>query len=194
MTAEQKAKRMVIENERGRPDPQAVRKDVAELLRIMSANTSELIIHSDEHQAYPRAMRGLPCRFRHIVTNSKRHRDRWNRLYEMNLLDLLIRHAAAEHKRETIAYSKRRNCGAWRLMIFLVWKNYVRPKRVRRCGHTPAMLLGVCERRLAVSEILGRRLFWSNVGLDGRWQQYYWGEVVTRALKVNRRHELKYAA
>ena len=194
MTPQQKEKRQVIEKARGRPDPQAVRKDVQELLSMLTAGISEMVIHSDEHKAYPRAMRAVDCQIRHIVTNSKKHRDRWNRLYEMNLLDLLIRHAEAEHKRETIAYSKRRNCGVWRLMIFLVWKNYVRPKRVRRCRQTPAMLVGVCERRLTVSEIVGRRLFWVQVGLEGRWRQYYRGEVETRALKVNRRHELKYAA
>jgi len=32
------------------------------------------------------------------------------------------------------------------------------------------------------------------VGLEGRWRQYYWGEVETRVLKVNRRHDLGYAA
>lgn len=132
------------------------------------------------------------CRI--ALTLSKEHRDRWNRLYEMNLLDLLVRHAEAEHKRETIASSKRRNCGIWRLMIFLVWKNYVRPKRVRRCAQTPAMLIGLCGWGLTVREILARRLFWARVGLEGRWRQYYWGEVETRALKVNRRHQLKYAA
>ncbi|MFH1843381.1 MAG: hypothetical protein ABIF77_09235 [bacterium] len=194
MTAEQKLKREIIEKTRGRPDRQAVRKDVAELLRVITAHASEMIIHSDEHKVYPLAMRDVPCRIHHIVTNSKEHRDRWNRLYEMNLLDLLIRHGEAEHKRETIAYSKRRNCGVWRLMIFLVWKNYMRLKRVRRCDQTPAMLIGVCQRRLTVLEILGRRLFWAQVGLEGRWRQYYWAEVETRALTINRRHELKYAA
>ena len=194
MTPEQKAKRKVLEKLRGKPDPQAVRKDVHELLKFVSANSSEMIFHSDEHRAYPRAMRGLVCRFRHIVTNSKKHRDRWNRLFEINLLDLLIRHAEAEHKRETIAYSKRRNAGLWRLMIFLVWKNYIRTKRVRKCNETPAMLLGLCVRRLTVDWVLGRRLFWANVGLEGRWREYYWGEVETRALKVNRRHDLGYAA
>lgn len=194
MTPEQKARRKVFEETRGKPDPQAVRKDVHELLKVVSANSSEMIVHSDEHQAYPLAMRDLDCRILHIVTNSKKHRDRWNRMFEINLLDLIIRHAEAEHKRETIAYSKRRNAGLWRLMIFLVWKNYVRTKRVRKCDETPAMLLGVCDRRLTEEEVLGRRLFWAKMGLEGRWRQYYWGEVETRALKVNRRHDLKYAA
>ena len=194
MTPRQRQKRRQLEQVRGRPDPQAVRKDVHELLRVVTAGVREMVVHSDEHRAYPLAMVGLPCRILHVVTSSKERRDHWNRLYELNLLDLLIRHAAAEHKRETIAYAKRRNCAIWRLMIFLVWKNYVRRKRVRRCPQTPAMAIGLCGRPWTVWEIVARRLFWAQVGLEGRWRQYYWGEVRTRALKVNRRHALKYAA
>lgn len=194
MTAAQRERRQVLELARGRPDPQAVRKDVHELLAVVSAHTSTMTLHSDEHAAYRAALRGQRCRFRHVVTNSREFRNHRNRLFEINLLDLILRHAAAEHKRQTIAYAKRRNAGAWRLMIFLVWKNYVRPKRVRRCRQTPAMLLGLCRCPLTVAEVIGRRLFWARVGLAGRWRQYYWGEVRTRALPVNRRHELKYAA
>ena len=193
MTARQKQKRQAIEQVCGRPDPRAVGKDVHELLEFVCRDVAEMIIHSDDHPAYPPAIRKLQCRIRHVVTSSKVHRDRWNHLYEVNLMDMLIRHAQADQKRETIAYSKRRNCGVWRLAIFLVWKNYVRFKRVRRCKQTPAMLVGVCRRRLTVTEIVGRRLFAAQVGLERRWRQYYWGEVRTRALKVNRRHDLKYA-
>ncbi|MEZ4387821.1 MAG: hypothetical protein R3D98_09630 [Candidatus Krumholzibacteriia bacterium] len=41
--------------------------------------------------------------------------------------------------------------------------------------------------------MLARRLFVDQVGLEERWRQYYWQEVVTRALKINRRHELRFA-
>jgi transposase-like protein len=194
MTAYQKRQRERLEQDRGRPDPRAVRQDVRELLAFVCRDVQELTIHSDDHRDYRLAMRGLACRIQHVVTSSTERRDQHNRLYEVNLLDLLIRHAEAEHKRQTIAYSKRRNCGALRLAIFLVWKNYVRPKRVRRCGETPAMLVGLCRRALTVVEILGVRLFAAQVGLEGRWRQYYWLEVRTRALKVNRRHDLKYAS
>jgi len=194
MTDEQIQKRAELEKRDGRPDPQAVRKDVHQLLEYVTRGSDEMTVHSDDHKAYPRAMRRLACRIRHIVTSSEDHRDRWNRLYEINLLDLLIRHAEAEHKRETIAYSKRRNCGVLRLAIFLVWKNYLRFKRVRKCKQTPAMLVGMCDRRLTVTEVLGRRLFVAQIGLEERWRQYYWQEIGTRPLKINRRHELKYAA
>jgi hypothetical protein len=65
---------------------------------------------------------------------------------------------------------------------------------VRRSKLTPAQLAGVCEHRLTVEEVLARRLFVMHVELDERWRQYYWQEVQTRALGVNRRHRLKYAA
>jgi len=193
MTDAQKAKRKILEELRGKPDPQAVRKDVRELLAYLTAGVVEMIVHSDDHKAYPLAMRGLPCRILHIVTSSKEIRDRLNKLFEINLLDLLIRQAEAEHKRETISYSKRRNCAAYKLAIFLVQKNYVKPKRVRGIKETPAQLIGLCRDRLTVGEIMGRRLFVAQVGLEGRWSQYYWQEVATRALKINRRHDLKYA-
>jgi len=194
MTDAQKAKRKILEQLRGKPDPQAVRKDVRELLAYLTADKAEMIVHSDDHKAYPLAMRDLPCKILHIVTSSKVIRDRINKLFEINLLDLLIRQAEAEHKRETISYSKRRNCAAYKLAIFLVQKNYVKSKRVRGIKETPAQLIGLCRHRLTVGEIMGRRLFVAQVGLDGRWSQYYWQEVETRALKINRRHDLKYAA
>jgi len=193
MTDAQKAKRKVLEQLRGKPDPQAVRKDVRELLTYLTADIADMIVHSDDHKAYPQAMQGLPCRILHIVTSSKVIRDRSNKLFEINLLDLLIRQAEAEHKRETISYSKRRNCAAYKLAIFLVQRNYVKSKRVRGIKETPAQLIGLCRDRLTVGQIMGRRLFVAQVGLEGRWSQYYWQEVETRALKINRRHDLKYA-
>ena len=194
MTPRQKQKRAELEQAYGRPDTRAVPKDVTELLTVVCAEVVRMTLYSDEHRDYVLAVSKVPCEILHVVTSSKAHRGRCNDLYEVNLLDLLIRHAQADHKRETIAYAKRRNCGVWRLAIFLVWKNYVRLRRVRGCKETPAMVAGVCQRRLTVRAVLGRRLFIEQLGLEGRWRQYYWGEVRTRALKVNRRHELQYAA
>ncbi|MEZ4387100.1 MAG: hypothetical protein R3D98_05905 [Candidatus Krumholzibacteriia bacterium] len=128
---------------RGRPDPQAVRKDMQELLEYVTEGTNEMTLHSDDHKAYPRAIRNLRCQIRHLVTSSKDIRNRINKLFEINLLDLLIRHWEAEHKRETIAYAKRRNCAAYKLAIFLVLRNYVKTRRVRKSHRTPAQLQGV---------------------------------------------------
>ena len=194
MTPRQRARRAELESQFGRPDPQAVRKDVQQLLEQVIDQACQVTIRSDAHKSYPPAMRHLQATIRHEVTSSEDYRDRHNPLYEINLLDLLVRHALANHKRETIAWPKRRGLAALRVMIFLVWRNYVRPRWKKRCRQTPAMQIGLVGRPLTVAELLGQRLFVAKAGLQGRWSQYYWGEVQTPALGINRRHDRKRAA
>jgi transposase-like protein len=194
MTARQRARREELEAQFGRPDPGAVRKDMLALLTGVIRHAGPVTIRSDAHRSYPPAIRQLGAIVRHEVTSSEDYRDRHNPLYEINLLDLLIRHGQANHKRETIAWAKRRAMAALRLAVFLVWRNYVRPRWKKGCMETPAMQAGLLGRPLAIAEVIGRRLFVARVGLEGRWRQYYWGEVETPALGRNRRHELKRAA
>ena len=56
------------------------------------------------------------------------------------------------------------------------------------------MQAGLIDRALTVDDILRERLFVSRIELPRRWREYYWHQVETPALGVNRRHELKYAA
>jgi transposase-like protein len=193
MTVHQKRRREELEIQHGRPDPRAVEKDVRELLETVAQGAVFLTIRSDDHRAYPRAMYGLSCRITHQVTSSRERRDRRNPLWEVNLLDLLIRHSGGGHKRETVAWPKRRGKAALRLAIFLVWRNWVNRRWQKRGPHTPAMLAGLTDRPLTVQEMLAERLFVTRVGLSGRWRQYYFGEVETPVLGVNRRHDLTYA-
>jgi len=80
-----------------------------------------------------------------------------------------------------------------RLMIFTVWRNFMQPRRARKCKETPAMLQGLCGHVLTWEDVLARRLFIERVQLEGRMREYYFGEVETRGLEVNRRHDLKMA-
>ena len=194
MTPEQKARREELESVFGRPDPQAVRKDVQELLETVIQPGSEVTLRSDAHKSYPPAIRAIRAIIRHEVTPSTDYRSRHNPLFEINLLDGLIRHGQANHRRETWAWAKRRGMTALRLAIFLVWRNYVRRRWKKGERTTPGMQVGLTERPLKVEEIIGTRLFVARVGLKGRWAQYYWGEVQTPALGVNRKHRLKKAA
>jgi hypothetical protein len=193
MTAYQKRRRRELEARYGRPDPKAVPKDVRELLEVVTENAAQITIRSDDHRAYPVAIKGLRCEVEHRVTRSRVRRDRHNELWEVNLLDLLIRHSSGNHKRETIAWSKRRQSSALRLAVFMVWRNCVKRRWEKRCRVTPAMAAGVCERPLTAREILTARLFPTRMALSGRWREYYYGEVQTPALGVNRRHTLTYA-
>ncbi|MHB8079886.1 MAG: hypothetical protein ACYDIE_11610, partial [Candidatus Krumholzibacteriia bacterium] len=94
-----------------------VEKDVHELLQPVLARETEVTIRTDDHRAYPRAFRGLDCRINHRITSAKDRRDADNELFEVNLMDLVIRHSQANHKRETIAASKRRQASAERLAM-----------------------------------------------------------------------------
>lgn len=195
MTPAQRRKRERLEQVFGRPDPQAVLRDVTHLLEVVAGGQPELTVLSDDHRTYPRAMLHLTCRVRHSVTSSRARRDARNELHPVNLADLLIRHSSANHKRETIAWSKRRQASAERLAVFVVWRNYMKGRREKvRGSPTPAQARGQMNRRLDVEELLAGRLFPSHIRLPARWDDYYWRRVKTRALGSSQRdHSLKYA-
>ena len=194
MTAKQKRRREQLEQRLGRPGPRAVEKAVIELLEVGLAGATKVDLWSDDHRAYPRAIARQTLEILHRRVSSRALRDRENPLFEINSLDMNIRHALANHRRETIAFSKRRQGSADRLAIFLVWKNYVKRRWEKRCRKTPAMLRGITARPLTVGDILAERLFPGIAGrLPPRWAAYYWRRVETPVLGRNRRHELTYA-
>jgi hypothetical protein len=194
MTPAQKCKRERLEAALGRPDPTAVFKDVKHLLEVVAGTQLQLTVLSDDHRAYPQAIRALRCEVIHLVTSSRERRDGGNPLFPVNLADLLLRHSSANHKRETIAWSKRRQASAERLAVFLVWRNYMKSRREKQPrGPTPAQARGAFDHCVTVAELLDRRLFVSRTSLPQRWVEYYWRDVSTRALPRQRRHELKYA-
>jgi transposase-like protein len=193
MTAYQKRRRQQLEQRDGRPDPKAVAKDMGEVLSVCLAGQTVATVFSDDHRAYRRSVQQVRCRVQHEVTSSRERRDARNPLWEVNLLELLIRHGSANHRRETIAWSKRRQSSAERLAILLVGRNYVNWRYERNCVQKPAMLAGVVAGKLSVAEVLAARIFRQQVELPPRWADYYDRRVVTRALPRNREHRLKYA-
>lgn len=193
MRSGQRKRRAWLEARFGRPDPRSIEREVAALLQIVTAGASSLELHSDDHEDYPRALRHLPVRIEHHTTSSRAARTTRNPLFAINLLDLLIRHSGANHKRETIAFSKRRQSAADRLWLLLVWRNYVKSFSERKRDATPAMRAGVCTRRWSVKQIFSERLFPGRVRLPERWARYYWGLTPTRCLPRARAHTLRYA-
>src|SRR5215470_15706421 len=107
MTARQRRRRAALERELGRPDPRSVEREVARVLGIVTAGATQLALHTDQHQAYPRAVaRQSHLAVEHHTVSSRAARTVRNPLFALNLIDLLIRHSCANHKRETIAFSK----------------------------------------------------------------------------------------
>ena len=164
------------------------------LLKETLKDQTSAVVYSDGHKSYPRAIRDTEYEISHVVTPGKKHRDKHNNLWAINLLDLLIRHSSSNHKRETIAWSKRRQSSADRLSIFLVWRNYIKVRREKDpTGPTPAMARGMFDHHLTVEEIFSERIFRDHVELPDRWSEYYERKVLTRALPKNNTHDLKYA-
>jgi len=143
MTPAQQRKRAAIEATHGRPDPKAIELDMRDVVRI-AAVPQALVIHSDEHPAYPRAFRRLAgYRITHEQTASTDHRGHHNPLFPANALDLQLRHNSANHKRETIAFSKRHQSvierGAW----LIAWRNFCKHFSETKHDGTPAMRAGI---------------------------------------------------
>lgn len=194
MTAPQKKRRQELELLLGRPDPKAIEKDMLELLEVSLGDQHGALVHSDAHPAYLRSIKRLNVNVDHQVTPGSHHRDSRNSLWEVNLLDRIIRHCNANHRRETIAWSKRRQASAERLAILLVWRNYMKGRREKERGSpTPAMERGMMGDPLEIEVLLEKRLFKSRIDLPPRWSQYYNRTVRTRGIERERHHELKYA-
>src|SRR5258708_17336870 len=122
MTDTQRRRGQELEARYGRPDPRSIEREMATLLEIVVPEGARATIRSDQHPAYPRALarvRRLGRVLRHETTPSRIARTPENPLFPVNLVDLLIRHSQANHKRETIAFSKRLARPAYPLFLFL---------------------------------------------------------------------------
>jgi hypothetical protein len=183
MTPGQKRKRAELEHRCGRPNPQAVELGMTALLKPLLPRLAghTLHLHSDDHPAYPRALARLrrtvrACpRFVHHVTPATVRRTQHNPLFPVNLTDLLLRHAQANHHRETIAFSKSLQGVIDRLGVFLVWRNYIKKRREKAPGppETVAMCAGLVTQPLTWRQILRHRLFPGRIDLPSPWREYY---------------------
>ena len=194
MTKEQKRTRLKIEFKHGRPDPRAIEKSIADLVRIAAPSATELAIVSDEHPAYPRGFKRIgDLKVAHLRISSKAARTCMNPLFPVNLMDLQLRHNSSNHKRETIAYSKRHAAAIERAAWLIVWRNWGKQYSENHGGGTPAMRAGLCEGPLSVRKLLDGRRFFTRTEVPGSWQEYYRRGIDTPGIKNPRRHALKLA-
>jgi hypothetical protein len=180
MTQRQRRRRAELEARHGRPDPRAIERTVGQLLANFTAPSKPLDLTSDEHQAYPRAIARLGLQVTHRTVSSRAARTTRNPLFAVNLLDLLIRHSSANHKRETIAYSRSRRGAIERLWLFLVWRNYVKSFTEKRRSPTPAQRAGVTDRRWRLGQLFRRRIFPERVGIDPIWSGHFYRSIQSR--------------
>ncbi len=195
MRPKQKEKRTALEEKFGRPDPRATEKQVEKLLRRVVPPGGHVVLRTDEHQAYGRSLARLRDRtFQHEQTSSKAVRTTRNPLFPVNLSDMLLRHCSSNHKRETIAFSKRRQSILYRAAVWTVWRNFMKDRSENAKRGTPAMALGLVKNQLRIEEVLSERLFAMRFGLSGWLRDCFLGRIPTRAIKRCVSHRAKYAA
>jgi transposase-like protein len=192
MTRHQRQRRDALEGTLGRPDPKAIERAIAALLRplLPAVQGPVLSLHSDDHPAYRRALARLRAedlrypRIEHRVTSSKLRRTRSNPLFPVNLVDLLLRHSNANHRRETIAFSKRRQASHERTAVFAVWRNCIKKRREKESGpaQTSAMRAGWTKGRWTWRRVFGRRLFVTRTRVPEDALQIYWRRLKTPVL------------
>ena len=194
MTDGQRRRRARLEAEDGRPDPRAIELGTALALRLAVREPQALVVRSDEHAAYPRAFARLTgYTITHERTSSRAARTSANPLAPVNRADLQLRHNSANHKRETIAFSKRHQSVVERCAWLLAWLNLVKPYSERRGGGTPAMRLGLARVPRTLAGLLRERLFPGRIGLPPEYERYYRGEVPTPRIRNEQRHTLQLA-
>jgi transposase-like protein len=125
-------------------------------------------------------------------TPRARARDR--ALFPNDQLHRFLRHSAAAHRRETIAFGRSYNGLLERLALFVVWRNLVqaRSERHPRDG-TTAMRLGATTARWDWDTVFSHRLQPSRVDPPVDVWRLYRRLVVTPPLPNERRHTLSRA-
>ena len=190
----QRSRRAALEAAHGRPPPQATRQAVAELVGRIVPPGAAVVLASDEHAAYPQAFARLADReIRHRTTSSRESRTPRNPLFPANLADLLLRHASANHKRETIAFSKRRQGALYRAAIWAVWRNFMKSRSENRRDEPPGVALGLVPTRLCTRDVLAARRFPWRQALGPWLERCYFARIPTRRLPRCRTHTLSYA-
>jgi transposase-like protein len=190
----QRRKRAALEHAYGRAAPQATRQAIEELVGRVVPEGARVVLRSDAHRAYPGALKQLRGRdIQHQTISSRAQRTPRHPLFPVNLADLLLRHTGANHKRETIAFSKRRQGALYRAAIWMVWRNYVKSTSERRRDAPPGVRLGVIPKRLRVADVLRERQFPWRVPLTPWLTRCYFGRIPTRRLLRCRTHALRYA-
>ena len=168
MSDRQKNHLIKIETLEGRFNPKAIRIASESLFKDaitrLDPKMEKLILQTDEHFQYKRAIkRDLSREERnkidHRTVSSKATRNYKNILFAVNHKDLLLRQNVAAFARETISFAKKHSRMLQKYTLHVVYKNYMRPKFVKKHkrnpnsnSESPAMSLGVCSKILTFNE------------------------------------------
>jgi hypothetical protein len=120
-----------------------------------------LVLRTDEHPVYPRAIRMVPSLrleadrhvFVHDVYSSKLPRTLGNPLFPVNYYDRELRKDIASFRRESTCFTRNVSNGLLRFTHHLVWHNYMKPHRIVSCSRQPethACVAGIVASKIVI--------------------------------------------
>ncbi len=180
MSTRQKVIKKKLEEKHGPYPRDAIRTATRNIVARLHSRSPTKVLNflSDNHFQYRRAIReDLPhLRIRHATVPSKIYRNYRNQLFAINHLDMLSRHHLAPFKRETISFSKTSISMQECFALFTVYKNYMRPRFVKKHKldplsnlRSPAMDAGVTDKILNFRDFFQNRVTIPQVELSSDW-------------------------
>ena len=166
---------------------QIVSDDKPQYRQTVDRHPSAGRIRLIQYRNPPRGPKGTP--------RSPEARQRDRAMFPVDAWHALIRHSAAHHRRETLAFGRRLNALMERMFLMTVWRNFVKQRSERKPdATTPAMRVGLTDSRWDWRRVLSRRLFVERERPPAIWLELYRRDWTSPMLASNTRHRLRYAA
>jgi len=156
---EKKALRDRLQGLRRSGSREAVRASLERLAGV-HAGEGPVVVETDFKSTYASELERLfGERIVHLRYASSLPRKHGYPLFPINHTLAMLRDGVSRLVRRTWAASKKAACLERHLWIWIAWRNYVRGVTNQAPWTTPAMALGVLERRLEIAELCAWRVF-----------------------------------
>jgi transposase-like protein len=202
MTENQKIKRKMLENVY-KPSSKGIEISFLYLLyeiENMNKGKGDIYLYTDEKKEYERALMRHPYGYvglKHIKTSSKKMRNYQNKLFSNNYLDRQIRKDLSNHVRETVCFARNVNNSMERMLIYIMYHNYMkifREKERGRENRTHAEVAGI--KRIFIDKslenIFSKRRFLLLEKISDSFEEV-WNRTLITPLKKNKEYLPAYA-
>jgi hypothetical protein len=183
MTDEQKLKNLTLLEKYGPYPRDSVYQESLYIFRALARRSNGIILFSDEHRAYSRAMKSFPSGIEHKTISSKEKRTPSNPLFPINHLHLLYRHCFSGQQRETISFQKNEAALMDKIQLMKIYRNFMSTKFVKKNKFdenankwSPAMYVGASDRVLKFVDIYRVRRLRTQIHLDER-EESFWKRI-----------------
>ena len=182
MSEAQILKMRALDQKYGRYPRDAIRTATKRIFERLFARAPNMVLYSDRHFQYRRVLElDMPDKkIEHVMVSSKVVRNYRNPLFAVNNVDLQARHNLAAFKRETIAFSKHEIAMQESFVLYMTFRNYLRPKfwGTHRSDPlsskmSPAMVIGITNKILSFDEFFKERVPFTHVELHQDWTDLY---------------------